>query len=363
MRRPRTDLAGSSACHSSPSTRSTKTTSRSSRARRASRARPSVPTRGTAARWSGRAAPYGTHYCDLTGEVDWARAMIDAHHDTRGGERRAHRPSCGFDSRPGSRRLLCTALQGARAAARQARLRVLSTKGGASGGIDRERPGSPCASRTRRCAPSSRIRTLCPPSAAARGPDVATPRSRRDADTGHSAAPVMAAINERVVRAPTRLRFSLRPQLHLRRSGRHRARRPRPLRAAAIGARRRSSVSRFFLFGPTRQLHRARPAGRGTDARGARVGLVPPRGACAARAPRASAGRCASRRSAIPATARPRMLAGVGARRRRPPARPAASSRRRRVSGARLADRLRSVGMVFEVDCRVDRPLSGAVMW
>jgi short subunit dehydrogenase-like uncharacterized protein len=45
-------------------------------------------------------AAAGTHYCDLTGEVHWMRAMIDAHDErARGsGARIVH--SCGFDSIP-----------------------------------------------------------------------------------------------------------------------------------------------------------------------------------------------------------------------------------------------------------------------
>ncbi len=42
----------------------------------------------------------GTHYCDLTGEVQWLRRMIDAHHEraTQTGARIVN--SCGFDSIP-----------------------------------------------------------------------------------------------------------------------------------------------------------------------------------------------------------------------------------------------------------------------
>lgn len=45
-------------------------------------------------------AEYGTHYCDLAGEVQWMRRMIDAHHETatRTGARIVH--TCGFDSIP-----------------------------------------------------------------------------------------------------------------------------------------------------------------------------------------------------------------------------------------------------------------------
>ncbi|MEZ5269791.1 MAG: hypothetical protein R2789_14895 [Microthrixaceae bacterium] len=42
----------------------------------------------------------GTDYCDLTGEPQWMRAMIDAHHvdAEASGARVVH--SCGFDSIP-----------------------------------------------------------------------------------------------------------------------------------------------------------------------------------------------------------------------------------------------------------------------
>lgn len=45
-------------------------------------------------------AASGTHYCDLTGEVQWMRRMIDAHHETarQSGARIVH--TCGFDSIP-----------------------------------------------------------------------------------------------------------------------------------------------------------------------------------------------------------------------------------------------------------------------
>ena len=42
----------------------------------------------------------GTHYCDLTGELQWIRRMIDRHGESvaRSGARIVH--SCGFDSVP-----------------------------------------------------------------------------------------------------------------------------------------------------------------------------------------------------------------------------------------------------------------------
>src|SRR6185436_3211800 len=45
-------------------------------------------------------AEAGTHYCDLTGEVQWMRRMIDRHHERARatGARIVH--TCGFDSIP-----------------------------------------------------------------------------------------------------------------------------------------------------------------------------------------------------------------------------------------------------------------------
>ena len=45
-------------------------------------------------------ADAGTHYCDLTGEPQWMRRMIDLHHERakQTGARIVH--TCGFDSIP-----------------------------------------------------------------------------------------------------------------------------------------------------------------------------------------------------------------------------------------------------------------------
>ena len=82
-------------------------------------------------------ADAGTDYCDLTGEPQWMRKMIDAHHDTAvaSGARIVH--ACGFDSIPSDlgvwftqQRAIerfgthCTAIAG----------RVKATRGGPSGG-------------------------------------------------------------------------------------------------------------------------------------------------------------------------------------------------------------------------------------
>ncbi len=43
---------------------------------------------------------HGTHYCDLTGEVQWMRRMIDAHHDQAMANQVKIVHTCGFDSIP-----------------------------------------------------------------------------------------------------------------------------------------------------------------------------------------------------------------------------------------------------------------------
>ena len=45
-------------------------------------------------------AATGTHYCDLTGEVQWLRQMIDAHHGAALQSGAKIVPTCGFDSIP-----------------------------------------------------------------------------------------------------------------------------------------------------------------------------------------------------------------------------------------------------------------------
>jgi short subunit dehydrogenase-like uncharacterized protein len=41
-----------------------------------------------------------THYCDITGETPWIRALIDRHHDKAAAEGTRIVPTCGFDSIP-----------------------------------------------------------------------------------------------------------------------------------------------------------------------------------------------------------------------------------------------------------------------
>jgi short subunit dehydrogenase-like uncharacterized protein len=83
------------------------------------------------------AAAAGTDYCDLSGEPQWMRRMIDAHHDTAvaTGARIVH--SCGFDSIPSDLGVWFTQQQAeARFGAPCATIsmRVKAMKGTASGG-------------------------------------------------------------------------------------------------------------------------------------------------------------------------------------------------------------------------------------
>ena len=82
-------------------------------------------------------AAAGTDYCDLTGEPQWMRAMIDAHHDAAvaSGARIVH--ACGFDSIPSDLGVWFTqqqAIERFGAPCTSIALRVKGAKGGASGG-------------------------------------------------------------------------------------------------------------------------------------------------------------------------------------------------------------------------------------
>jgi short subunit dehydrogenase-like uncharacterized protein len=82
-------------------------------------------------------AAAGTHYCDITGEVQWMRRMIDAHEDTAraSGARIVH--ACGFDSIPSDlgTLFLQDAMQAQEGrACSEVKLRVRKMKGAFSGG-------------------------------------------------------------------------------------------------------------------------------------------------------------------------------------------------------------------------------------
>lgn len=79
----------------------------------------------------------GTHYCDLTGELQWMRRMIDRHHQRAGetGARIVH--TCGFDSIPsdlGTRFLQQEMRRRQGRVCPEVRLRVREARGGFSGG-------------------------------------------------------------------------------------------------------------------------------------------------------------------------------------------------------------------------------------
>jgi short subunit dehydrogenase-like uncharacterized protein len=79
-------------------------------------------------------AEAGTHYCDLTGEVNWMRAMIDAHHERarKTGARIVH--ACGFDSIPSDLGTWATQQEFIRRFGRPAR-KVTAFYGEQSGGM------------------------------------------------------------------------------------------------------------------------------------------------------------------------------------------------------------------------------------
>ena len=80
---------------------------------------------------------HGAHYCDLAGEVQWMRQMIDKHHEEAqaNGVKIVH--TCGFDSIPSDMGVYFTqkealAQKGQRA--KRIRMRVAGMRGGLSGG-------------------------------------------------------------------------------------------------------------------------------------------------------------------------------------------------------------------------------------
>lgn len=78
-----------------------------------------------------------THYCDLTGEVQWMRRMIDQHHAAAraNGTRIVH--TCGFDSIPSDLGVYYVQQQAQQLSGQRARrikMRVAAMRGGVSGG-------------------------------------------------------------------------------------------------------------------------------------------------------------------------------------------------------------------------------------
>jgi short subunit dehydrogenase-like uncharacterized protein len=150
-------------------------------------------------------AEAGTDYCDLTGETQWMRRMIDAHAATAeaSGARIVH--TCGFDSIPsdlGVWHLQQQALDRFDAPCEHVSMRVATMRGGASGGTIAsmmnlmEEVAADPAMRKLLADPFA----LAPPDqrTGPRQPDVNRPM--RDDASGQWVAPfVMAAVNTRVV--------------------------------------------------------------------------------------------------------------------------------------------------------------------
>ena len=150
-------------------------------------------------------AESGTDYCDLTGEVQWIRRMVQRHEAAarKSGARIVH--CCGFDSIPsdlGVHFLQRQAMSALGAPCKRVKMRVKAMRGGMSGGtvaslmnVVKEAASDP-ALRKELADPYS----LCPPGLATkvRQPEVRSVEF--DADFGAWLAPfVMSAINTRVV--------------------------------------------------------------------------------------------------------------------------------------------------------------------
>lgn len=150
-------------------------------------------------------AESGTDYCDLTGEVQWIRRMIERYEKTAvaAGARIVH--CCGFDSIPsdlGVHFLQQQALERFGSRCERVKMRVRAMRGGASGGtvasmmnIAKELAADP-ALRREMVNPYS----LCPPDhpADTRQPNVDF--AERDADFDAWVAPfVMGGVNTRIV--------------------------------------------------------------------------------------------------------------------------------------------------------------------
>jgi short subunit dehydrogenase-like uncharacterized protein len=151
------------------------------------------------------ASAAGTDYCDLTGEPQWMRSMIDAHHETavESGARIVH--ACGFDSIPSDLGVWFTQQQATErfgTTCSKISLRVKAAKGGASGGTIAS--GLNLMEEARSDPQLRKILAnpyaLCPDGmrSGPKQPSVWLPV--RDPATGRWAAPfIMAAANTRIV--------------------------------------------------------------------------------------------------------------------------------------------------------------------
>ena len=148
----------------------------------------------------------GTHYCDLAGEVQWIRRMIDAHDATarKSGARIVH--CCGFDSIPmdiGAWFLQQEAKKRSGACCSSITLLVKAMKGGASGGTMASMMNLMREARADRAVARVLARPYSlNPDGEQRGPDRGDQRGIRfDEDAQSWTAPfIMASVNTRVVR-------------------------------------------------------------------------------------------------------------------------------------------------------------------
>jgi short subunit dehydrogenase-like uncharacterized protein len=151
-------------------------------------------------------AENGTHYCDLAGEVQWIRRMIDAHDATarKNGARIVH--CCGFDSIPmdiGAWFLQREAQQRYGEPCESIVLLVRAMKGGASGGTIASMMNLIREARADREVARVLARPYSlNPEGEQNGPDRGDQRGIRfDPDTQSWTAPfIMASVNTRVVR-------------------------------------------------------------------------------------------------------------------------------------------------------------------
>jgi short subunit dehydrogenase-like uncharacterized protein len=150
-------------------------------------------------------AESGTDYCDLTGEVQWIRRMVQRYEATarKSGARIVH--CCGFDSIPsdmGVHFLQRQSMSRFGAPCARVKMRVKVMRGGLSGGtvaslmnVVKEAAADP-ALRKELADPYS----LCPAGDAPKVPQPALATAAFDADFGAWIAPfVMSAINTRIV--------------------------------------------------------------------------------------------------------------------------------------------------------------------
>lgn len=150
-------------------------------------------------------AQTGTDYCDLTGEPQWVRKMIDRY-QTDAQATGAHIiHSCGFDCLPSDMGTYFTQQQSEKLfgmPCSNIKMRIKSMKGGASGGtvasllnVVKEASKEPSLLKE-----LMDIYSLCPPSEKRRPKHAAIQTAKHDSDSGAWIAPfVMAGVNERVV--------------------------------------------------------------------------------------------------------------------------------------------------------------------